>query len=190
MSAPDTLPSAPLSRGQVYVLAVDLPEPEAKAWAKTAAEGTALAQALHSAPLDMGQVEIIDIADFKGLGLSTYLSEGIGVAEAALAPHRATLDALTGQAMVIRARAWGPDPAPDTHVAPDAPLRMVAHMTEAQAEPPRPTMAPSAAAEGAIGAPGAGEAPASRRHGVTGLFVILGLGLALFALLIFVRARA
>ncbi|MFM7333350.1 MAG: hypothetical protein ACKO1H_02890 [Tabrizicola sp.] len=65
-----------------------------------------LAEALLGDPdLDPAFIEIFEVADLSGVGLSGYLSDGLGVPDAALARDRARLDALEGPVLILLSRA-------------------------------------------------------------------------------------
>jgi hypothetical protein len=67
----------------------------------------ALDRALGVAGLDADQVEIFAIDDLAGVGLATYLNDGLGLPDAVVAPDADRLDALTGFVMVVLSRAFG-----------------------------------------------------------------------------------
>ncbi len=67
--------------------------------------------------IDPAFVEIFDLADLAGVGLAGYLTDGLGVPEAALATDRARLDGLQGPVLILlpkalhgRASTLTPDP--------------------------------------------------------------------------------
>ena len=65
----------------------------------------ALAASLLGDPhLDPAYLEIFDLADLTGVGLSRYLAEGLGVPDSALRDH-AALDALQGPVVVLLSKA-------------------------------------------------------------------------------------
>ena len=55
--------------------------------------------------LDLRGVELIDLKHLEGLGLSGFLEEGHDIAEEALAPVRARLEALDGFVLILRSQA-------------------------------------------------------------------------------------
>lgn len=75
------------------------------------------AELLGDPDLDPAFVEIFDVADLSGVGLAGYLTDGMGVPEAALTADRSRLDALTGPVLILlskalhgRAATLAPDP--------------------------------------------------------------------------------
>lgn len=60
---------------------------------------------LGDTDLDPAFIEIFDLADLTGVGLSGYLAEGLGVPEAALQPDRARLDAIKGPVLILLSKA-------------------------------------------------------------------------------------
>jgi hypothetical protein len=65
-----------------------------------------LADLLGVRAIDATRVEVFDLADLSGFGLVNYLTKANGLPEEALAPDRATLEALKGVVMVIYPRAF------------------------------------------------------------------------------------
>ena len=63
--------------------------------------------ALGADTLEAEHVELFPVDDLEGVGLSGYLTEGLGIAEADLAGDRARLDALKGYVLVVRSPAFG-----------------------------------------------------------------------------------
>lgn len=91
-------------------------------------EPAALADILGLAELDTAQADLLRLADLGPVGLSGYLSEGIGVPESAIAPEAAALDALRGHALVLRSGAFPPSGAA---IAPKPGVRLAARLGEA-----------------------------------------------------------
>ncbi len=67
----------------------------------------ALDIALGVENIDPEQVELFATTDLAGVGLATYLIDGCGIPETAIAPDAARLDALDGDVMVVLSRAFG-----------------------------------------------------------------------------------
>lgn len=67
----------------------------------------ALAQVLGvpDMDLDMTHAEIFPVSDLEDIGLSGYLTEGLGLAPADVAEHSADLNALAGHVLILRSRA-------------------------------------------------------------------------------------
>lgn len=62
------------------------------------------AELLGDPDLDPAYLEIFDLADLSGVGLSGYLTEGLGVPDTAI-PDRARLDALKGPVLILLSKA-------------------------------------------------------------------------------------
>lgn len=70
-----------------------------------ARDKASLAESLLGDPhLDPAFIEIFDLADLSGVGLPTYLSEGLGVPFDAIS-NRAQLDALSGPVLILLTKA-------------------------------------------------------------------------------------
>ncbi len=67
----------------------------------------ALDRALGVTGIDGDQVEVFAISDLAGVGLATYLVDGLGLPQAVVAPDADRLDALGGHVMVVLSRAFG-----------------------------------------------------------------------------------
>lgn len=92
--------------GVVRLFALDM-RPEQAAFLK---EPGALGQVLglegSGLDPDLQQVEIFPVSDLEDIGLAGYLSEGLGIPQDQIAQDRAMLDALEGQVLLIRSRAF------------------------------------------------------------------------------------
>ena len=133
------------------------------------------ASLLGDGDLDPAFVEIFDVADLAGLGLPSYLAEGIGLPDAMLEADRARLEAVTGPVLVLLSKALH---GRDVTLRLDPRLTLIG--TYAEDRPPvhfEPL--PSTAATGIL-APTAPPGPAPQRP--MGAFVLLGVALALVAL--------
>jgi len=126
----------------VWVFAIDLPTDEAEAFASGA-----LAEALGVDHLDPTQTELIDADTFTEYGLTRYLAEGQGIADASLSPDAAKLDALRGPLLLVFRPALG-----QGHLAPRPPLRLIGRYDEVPL-PPRIGMAGYDAAADTIPVP-------------------------------------
>ena len=106
-----------------------------------------LAAALLGDPdLDPAFIELFDLADLTGVGLPGYLTEGLGVPEAALAADRARLEALTGPVLILMSKALHGRAA---NLTLDPRVTLVGTYTEARS-PVHFEPLPSAAAEGTL----------------------------------------
>ncbi|HLQ19721.1 MAG TPA: hypothetical protein VK146_12155 [Tabrizicola sp.] len=124
--------------------------------------------------LDPAYIEIFDVADLSGVGLSGYLAEGLGVPEAALSRDAARLDALKGPVLILLSRALH---GREVTLTLDPRLTPVA--TYAEDRPPvhfEPL--PTAAAQGAL-APDLQPDRTPQRPGSA--FLLLGIALVLTA---------
>ena len=133
------------------------------------------ADLLGDTDLDPAFIEIFDTADLSGLGLAGYLTEGLGVPDAALAADRARLDALQGPVLILLSKALH---GRAVTLSPDPRLTLVG--TYAEARPPvhfEPL--PTAAAEGTL----TPVLPPDRiPQRPTSAFLLLGAALALIAM--------
>ncbi|MFP5479840.1 MAG: hypothetical protein ACLGIE_09155 [Alphaproteobacteria bacterium] len=121
--------------------------------------------------LDPAHLELFDLADLAGVGLPTYLVEGLGISEAAVAPDRARLEALTGPVLILRSKALH---GRGVTLTPDPRLTLLGSYRE-ESPPVHFTPLPTAAAQGTLTAP----PPAPGPHRLPGAFVLLLLALAL-----------
>lgn len=116
MSARLSIPAD--ERRTIRVFAVNLPEPQVAAMLRDTpptAPGElpqvpAAATLLGWPDLDTRHTELFAIRDLTGLGLIGYLTEGLGLEEAEIAPDRPRLAALEGYVLIVLSRAFGGDP--------------------------------------------------------------------------------
>lgn len=131
------------------------------------------AELLGDPDLDPAFLEIFDLADLSGVGLSGYLTEGLGVPAAAVTDP-ARLDALKGPVLILLSKALH---GRSVTLTPDPRLTLVG--TYAEERPPvhfEPL--PTAAAQGTL----APELPPDRTPQRPGsAFLLLGLALVLTA---------
>ncbi len=92
-------------------------------------DGFDVAAALGAENLNMDQVELFDLADLQGLGLSAYLHEGHGIPTEQLSDMAGQLSALKGVVLIVPSRAF--DGQKQT-LAPTAPLRLTGTFFEEQ----------------------------------------------------------
>lgn len=86
---------------QVVVLAVNRPEGDLRRARGEDARHALIAELLGRGDARLSHVDLIAIADLDDIGLAGFLRDGPGVPEAALAPHRARLGALTGFVLIL-----------------------------------------------------------------------------------------
>lgn len=129
---------------------------------------------LGDGDLDPAYIEIFDLADLTGVGLSTYLTEGLGVAE--LSPdERARLDGLTGPVLILLSKALHGRAA---RLTVDGRLSLVGLYVE-ERPPVQFEPLPTTTAQGILpAAVPQGEAPQSYGWLLRGLVVILALAVA------------
>lgn len=132
------------------------------------------AELLGDPDLDPAFIEVFDVADLSGVGLAGYLTEGLGVPEAALSRDRDRLDALRGPVLILLSKALH---GREVTLVVDPRLTLVA--THAEERPPvhfEPL--PSAAAQGTL----TPDLPPDRTPQRPGsAFLLLGLALVLSA---------
>lgn len=109
----------------LWVFAIDLPEVEAKAFARAS-----LAGPLGVDSVDPAHTELIDADTFTEYGLSRYLAEGQGIAEESLAADAAKLDALRGPILLVFRPALA-----QGRLSPQPPLRLIGRYDEIPAPP-------------------------------------------------------
>lgn len=169
-------------RETVHLFTVDLPEDDF--WSFVTPDPDTgdypLRDALGVATLDDTQVEGAVIADLQGFGLSGFLTEGIGVDEALIAPDRARLDALSGCVAIVKGAAF------DGAQVPITPRPPVAHFGSWHMVAPETTMEPltSAAAQGTL-SPGAGQGTAPARTNRMTLWLLIGIAALILLALLF-----
>jgi hypothetical protein len=127
MSAPMKISNT--ESGIVRLFTVDLP-PEEIAKFTTRNGRWPLAEALGADALDPEYIDVFDVSDLQGLGLSTYLTDGHGIPAGQLDPMRARLEALQGTVMVITSRAFSGQA---QTITPRAPLNLIASFSEDRA---------------------------------------------------------
>ncbi len=177
MSSGDSDPLAVSSQefGTVRVFALtdndSMPVPDVREIGKMLGDVTLVAD----------KVEVVKSRAIEGLGLTGYLRDGYGVAEAELAGRRGQLDATNGILVFLPTSAFGGvaqtlSPAPE--------LRFIGLFHEERATPPRQMTRPEAA-KGTLSSPESTRAVSGReRRKPTWLFVLGGLLLAVAIILI------
>lgn len=131
------------------------------------------AELLGDPDLDPTFVELFDLSDLSGVGLSAYLTEGLGVPATAI-PDPARVDALNGPVLILLSRALH---GREVTLTPDPRLTLIG--TYAEERPPvhfEPL--PTAAAQGSL-APDLTPDPTPQRPFPA--FLLLGIALVLTA---------
>lgn len=124
--------------------------------------------------IDPTYVELFDVADLSDIGLAGYLTDGLGVPDAALAKDRARLETLTGPVLILLSKALH---GREVQLRPDPRLTLIGTYTEDR-PPVHFEPLPTSAAEGVLN-PASPPPPAPRRP--MGAFVLLGLAVLLIA---------
>ncbi|WP_088621980.1 hypothetical protein [Oceanicola sp. 22II-s10i] len=102
----------PAGGGQiVHVFGLDLTGPEAEAFVRKPTTengaGWPLKVALGARQLEPAHIEHIRVGDLAGIGLTGYLTEGLGLDPEAVEAGRDRLDALRGEVVILRPAAFG-----------------------------------------------------------------------------------
>ncbi|WP_172300377.1 hypothetical protein [Pseudoruegeria sp. HB172150] len=137
---------------KVRVFALDLPAAKAEAFIDDRpanGQQTRLAQALGTLHVDTDHVEVFPASDLKGIGLSGYLVEGIGISADDIAPDANMLDDEDGYVIVVHSAAFGGE---ETRLTPERPVRHLGTYRLAQAEPPEITF-PNSIDEPSVASP-------------------------------------
>lgn len=172
-------------RGVVRLFAIDLEEREIEAFAgqvfgaKNGTHDWPLRDALGATYLDHEYVEVVRMKDIASIGLSGYLTEGIGLPAEALAEDKERLDDMTGHVLIVLSRAF--DGVAQT-LTPKAPLRAVATYQDPGVTPSYDPIHADAAKghlETADSSPDVG----SGRRGSAAPIALLALGLAAIIIL-------
>ena len=130
MSAdPNIIPEGEFGRVRVFTTALD-PEEASAITAKNVHKLLG-----DNVELNAAKVEVVPSGTLAGLGLTTYLIEGYGVAEEELAGRAAALDAVDGLLILIPSVAFG---GKATTLDPNPSLRLLGTFREVAATPPAP----------------------------------------------------
>ena len=119
--------------GIVRIFAVELPESEIKTFGEAGDEVDAgdppwaLQQALGATYLDAKFVELFPVSDLKGVGLTGYMTEGLGISDADVRQDHPRLETLTGYVLVVLSAAFG---GVEQTLTPRAPLRWIGTYAE------------------------------------------------------------
>lgn len=106
--------------GVIRIFAVNLPEAEVASMLRNMPppatptgdlpEVPAAAALLGWPDLDTRYAALFAIRDLTGVGLTGYLTEGLGLEEAQISPDHARLTALDGYVLIVMSRAFGGQP--------------------------------------------------------------------------------
>ncbi|WP_295074551.1 hypothetical protein [Tabrizicola sp.] len=125
--------------------------------------------------LDPAHVELFDVADLSDIGLAGYLTEGLGVPEEALAADRGRLQAVQGPVLILLSKALH---GREVVLTLDPRLQLIGTYREDR-PPVHFEPLPTATSEGVLAPP---PLPAPPPQRPTAAFILLGLALALVAL--------
>jgi len=165
--------------GRVWVFAVDL-DPDQLDSFKRRNGSWPLREALGAEVLDPDDVEVFPVSDLQGLGLSSYLEQGHGIAAADLEGLRERLDAQKGAVMVLTSRALRDR---EQTLSPRAPLRLLASLSEERA-PVSFEPLPSEAATGTVASATAAPAPRGGQGRLGALILVAVVILAVLAVVV------
>jgi hypothetical protein len=124
--------------------------------------------------IDPAYVELFDVADLSDIGLAGFLSEGLGVPEAALESDRILLQGLKGPVLVLLSKALH---GRAVTLTPDPRLTLIGTYTEDR-PPVHFEPLPSAATQGVLAPPPLPSSPPQRQ---TLAFFLLGAALVFVA---------
>ena len=163
--------------GTVRLFHLDLPAEAIERFVTQAGTGEwPLKYGLGARELRASFVEVIDIRDLDGMGLSQYLMEAHGATGDDFRAMRPQIDALRGHALVLPSQAFG---GVTQTLTVSTPMRWIGTFGEVRAKRPGPKLR-SASAKGQTGTPKGMPA----RGGNSALLKILMLGVAIVALLV------
>ncbi|WP_163848957.1 hypothetical protein [Pseudooceanicola aestuarii] len=167
-----TLTIRPADRDATFVFATD-PEADVLAPLREAPPlngraSATVAEVLGLSDLTPDAVEVVHPADLAGLGLSGYLTDGLGLQEDAVARDRARLDALSAPVVLLQGSAAGTR---DLTLDPPRTLQFIGRYPAARGNS---TMEPlvSDSARDRLATTPAPPAPAPRRRGWTAAVVL------------------
>ncbi|WP_127114740.1 hypothetical protein [Shimia sediminis] len=118
----------PTEHGLIRLFAVDLPLEDIKPFHTHTDDAVwPVQEALGASDLDPARVELFDVADLDELGLTGYMTEGLGIAASDLATDAARLDGLTGHVLIVFSAAFR---STAQSLTPRAPLRWIGTYAE------------------------------------------------------------
>ena len=145
----------PTERGLIRLFSVDLPPEKIKAFNTRTFDDDGdqtswpLYDALGPNYLDEDFIEYFDVADLEGIGLTGYMTQGLGIADSEIAQDAARLSTLKGHVLIVFSAAF--DGIGQT-LNPRAPLRWIGTYTEEASKVSFPTLH-SDAAKGTLAPP-------------------------------------
>lgn len=171
-------------RGVIRIFMANLTTDQAASFTESPDEDTPapINRALGVSYLDTDFVELFPLSNLEGVGLASYLTDGLGVAKEDVAPHASRLNSMTGHVLIVLSQAFGGF---ETTITPTAPLKWIGTYTEEGASvkfEPLPS-------EGAKGAPvipaGKPQKSDARIGGMIAMYALIAM-FALVALMIWV----
>lgn len=136
--------------GVVRLFSVDLPPEEIARFTEAPRDGEGdwpLRRALGAETLDPEHIEVFPVGDVSALGLSAYLTEGLGMPESEVAAERGRIDAVRGHVLVVHSAALG---GTAQRLDPKPPLGLIGTYRERPAAPVIGPVAESEAARGRV----------------------------------------
>lgn len=120
-------------RGVVRLFRIDLPKEAIAGFAEedSLSGRWPLKAALGVEDINPRFVDVVAIRDLDEMGLTGYMTEGLGVSEDGIAPHRARLEALEGYVLVVLSGAFK---GLAVTLLPRAPLRWIGTFFEERPE--------------------------------------------------------
>ena len=116
--------------GVIRIFMVNLAANQIAAFTEAAQDGDApapITRALGVTNLDSDFIELFPLSNLEGVGLAGYLTDGLGVSKADVAPHASRLNGMTGQVLIVLSSAFG---GIETTITPTAPLKWIGTYTE------------------------------------------------------------
>ncbi|KQI71589.1 hypothetical protein AN191_11400 [Loktanella sp. 5RATIMAR09] len=147
----ETFQVSATEHGVIRIFMVNLTADEAARFAENpdGATPAPINRALGVDALDHAFVELVALKNLDGVGLAGYLVEGLGVAEADVAPYRSRLNGMSGHVLIVSSKAFGGRAAT---IGPVAPLKWIGTYTEEGASVKFEPL-PSKGAEGNVASP-------------------------------------
>ncbi|HEV8035079.1 hypothetical protein [Yoonia sp.] len=180
----ETFQVSATEHGVIRVFMVNLGADEAARFAENpdATTPAPINRALGVDELDHTFVELFALNSLEGVGLAGYLVEGLGVAEADVAPYRSRLNGMSGHVLIVLSKAFGGRAAT---ITPVAPLKWIGTYTEEGASVKFAPL-PSKGAEGNIAsAPTKAPKSDARVGGMIAMYALIAM-FALVGLMIWV----
>lgn len=180
----ETFQVSATEHGVIRVFMVNLSAEEAARFAENpdGATPAPVNRALGVDELDHAYVELVALNNLAGVGLAGYLVEGLGVAEADVAPYRSRLNGMSGHVLIVLSKAFGGRAAT---ITPVAPLKWIGTYTEEGASVKFAPL-PSKGAEGnVVSAPTKAPKSDARVGGMIAMYALIAM-FALVGLMIWV----